>query len=124
MVQLEFQSFRTMFAGGVLLRRRVRAKASAIDYTLRLSAALRVYNLTHPLHDVLCAVVKLEARDGYATIPGVTLELACTYMNVALHLTRNPSLFVEDSSAKPRRLRLSSEAIELLGKIKRRIARS
>ena len=124
MVQLEFHAFRSMFAGGVLLRRRVRAKTSAIDYTLRLSAALRVYALTHQLHDVLCAVLKLEARDGHATIPGITLELACSYMNVSLHLLRNPGLFIEDATVKPRRVRLSPEAIELLGKIKRRIART
>lgn len=123
MIQLEFQTIRTMFAAAGAMLRRPLPKAtqvSAINYTLKLSAALRVYNLTHQLHDVLCAVAKQESERGYATIPSVTMELACTYNNVSLHLLRNADMFLEDASHKPRRLRLSPEALRLMHKIKRR----
>ena len=122
MIQLEFQTIRTMFAaaGAMLRRPQTKAAPSAINYTLKLSAALRIYNLTHQLHDVLCAVAKQESERGYATIPSVTMELACTYNNVSLHLLRNADMFLEDASHKPRRLRLSPEALRLMHKIKRR----
>lgn len=124
MIQLEFAAIRGMFACAGKIQRKVAAKASAIEYTLRLSAALRVYNLTHQLHDVLCAVLLQESQVGYATIPRITQQLGCSYMNIQLHLSRNPGLFIEDSTAKPRRVRLSPEAIGLMRKIKTRISRS
>ena len=125
MIQLEFQMIRAHFPGGdrPAVRLRVRTTGSAIDYTIRLSAALRVVNLTHSLYDVMCAVAALEMRDGHATIPQVHLRLACTYNNVQLHLLRNQELFMELPDHKPRRFRLSPEAIKLMGKIKKRIAR-
>lgn len=124
MRQMEFPTFREMFAGAMGLLRRpvVRPKRSAIDYTLKLSAALRVCNLTHQLHDVMCAVVKAEVERGFATIPGIVCEISCSYQNVDIHLRRNEELFLVDDG-KPKRVRLSAEGAALMRKIKRRIER-
>lgn len=123
MIQMEFQEFTGIFSAPGAGCGRVRAAAdTAIDYTVRLSGALRVFALTHALHDVLSAVAKLEALHGHATIPGVAARLFCTYQCVVMHLHRNAELFeIEDAS--PRRVRLSAESIRLLVKLKQRTRR-
>jgi hypothetical protein len=126
MIQLEFETIREIFPNDhtrLRLRLRVRKGTKAIDYTIRLSSALRVVNLTHPLYDVLCAVAALQIRSGHATIPQVFALLGCTYYNVCLHILRNPELFDEIEGSKPRAFVLTPAAIELMGKIKRRIQR-
>lgn len=130
MIQLEFDSLVRVFhsvLGGVVKRcRPVKGKPesggaglSSIDYTLRLSSALRTLNLTHALHDVLSAVAKLEIVDGHATIAGVALRLGCTFQAVHLHLYRNPDLF-RVVEGLPRQLRLSEASVKLLARIKER----
>ncbi len=124
MIQLEFQIFRLNYGpGGGTGRRRKKAVDTAIEYTLKLSSALRVYNLSHALHDVLCAVAKLENEKGFATIPTVCGGLACTYQCVMQHLFKNAELFIFDESYKPRRIQLSTDGLRLLHKIKTRISR-
>lgn len=127
-MQLEFEVIRRAFAGCVAVLRRRRTpprQTSAMEYTLKLSAALRVHNLTHQLHDVLCAVAKLEAKDGHATKSGIALALACTYHNVVKHIERNPDLFdLVPGEAKPTRYCLSAEGLRLLGKVQTRVHRS
>lgn len=123
MTQLEFPVIREQFGAGVpvVLRHRAKPRTTVIDYTLRLAAALHVLNLTHSLYNVLCAVAKAQSgASGWATIPGICLSIACTYQNVDLHIRRNPDLFDEDGSAKPRRYRLSREGLSLMLKIKQR----
>lgn len=105
------------------IRKRPDTKLPVIDYTIRLSAALRAYNLTHPLHDVLAATAKLQTTQGHATIPTIMAALCCTYQNVAQHLLKSPDLFHIDNNASPRRITLSTEAITLLQKIKIRTSR-
>lgn len=128
MIQLEFPKFRQWFAAGVAActRRRAVAQAptSAMDYTLRLSATLRIYNLSHSVHDVMCAVAKLQAETGHATIPAICLRLACTYQAVMQHFLKNPDIFVRDESHKPARYTLSDEGIRLLHKVKSRVSKS
>lgn len=124
MIQLEFAAFQKLFrtAAG-MVRRKPRPAPAAIDYTLRLSSALRCYNLTHAIHDVLCAVAKLEVEHGHATIPAICHRLSCTYQCVMQHFLKNPELFIAEGDEKPRRYRLTAEGIRLLGKIKTRIER-
>lgn len=96
-------------------------KLSAMEYSTRLSEALRVHQLNHATHDILCAVGKLEARNGHATIPGVALCLGCAFQNIYSHVSRNESYYtIEECGGGPRKLRLSSTALRLLGKIKDR----
>ena len=126
MIQLEFPKVRGWFAGAVAVCRRkpAAAKHSAIDYTLRLSATLRIYNLSHSVHDVMCAVAKLQVEQGHATIPSICLRLACTYQAVMQHFLKNPDIFIRDESHKPARYVLSAEGIRLLHKIKTRISKT
>lgn len=123
MIQLEFAPIRRWFAATVAVcrRRPPPAKQNAIDYTLRLAGALRVFNMTHQVHDVLCAVAKLENERGFATIPQICYELSCTYQNVVQHLMKNPDWFLCDEQAKPRQYRLAPEAIRILAKVQKRI---
>ena len=124
MIQLEFVAWRSLFRNAVAgLRRKPKPVPAAIDYTLRLSSALRVYNLTHAIHDVLCAVAKLEVEDGHATIPAICHRLSCTYQCVMQHFLKNPELFARDSAHKPARYRLTPEGVRLLVKIKTRISK-
>jgi predicted transcriptional regulator len=126
MIQLEFASFRNLFRSAVeaCKRRPPKQATSAIDYTLRLSAALRIYNLTHAIHDVMCAVAKLESEKGHATIPSICLRLACTYQAVMQHFIKNPDIFLRDERHKPARYTLTPEGIRLLHKIKTRISKT
>lgn len=122
MIQLEFPIIRSLFRACRVLRP-PRRERLAIDYTLRLSAALRVLALNHAIHDVLCAVAKLQSEQGYATIPAVCLRLSCTYQAVMQHFLKNPDLFLRDERHKPARYTLTPEAIRLLAKIKHRLDR-
>jgi hypothetical protein len=128
MIQLEFPPIRQWFAAGVAAIRQRRAPAAAptnaIDYTLRLSATLRIYNLSHAVHDVMCAVAKLQSEGGHATIPAICLRLACTYQAVMQHFMKNPDIFLRDERHKPARYTLSDEGIKLLHKVKTRVSKS
>jgi hypothetical protein len=128
MIQLEFPPFRQWFVAGVAAIRRTRAlpppqATNAMDYTLRLSATLRIYNLSHSVHDVMCAVAKLQSEGGHATIPAICLRLACTYQAVMQHFMKNPDIFVRDEAHKPARYTLSDEGIRLLHKVKTRVSK-
>lgn len=94
----------------------------ALEYFVRLSRALRVLNLTHPLHDVLATVALLQVRDGYATLPGVALALGCTFNNVQIHVHRNPELFSVDGSYTPRRIEIQPEGVAIMDKLKKGIS--
>lgn len=119
MIQLIFQQMANLF--GHAKPKKLPRPRTEIDHTLRLATALRVYGLTHQVHDVLCAVAKLQAERGHATIPAVCLELSCTYQNVNQHLIKNPDWFLVDKDAQPRRYTLSPEAIRVMAKVQKRI---
>jgi hypothetical protein len=123
MVQTEFVIFKTFFNSVMTKIRRQPSPTTAMDYTLRLSATLRVYNLSHSVHDVMCAVVKLQAETGHATIPAICVRLACTYQAVMQHFLKNPDIFIRDESHKPARYTLSDEGIRLLNKVKTRVSK-
>ena len=88
------------------------------EYTLALSSALRSVNLSHQLYDVLTAVATAQKAQGFATTPGISMVIGCTYQNIVLHLLRNPSCFSFDDSQPPRKIMLSQEGIDLLMKVK------
>lgn len=125
--QMEFEVCRAI-AGCVALLKRRREKKRGMNpmaYTVALSAALRVHNLTHPIYDILACVAKFQASgDRYATYPRITMALGCTYNNVYIHISRNPDFFRVDLAFTPSRVMLEPRAIELLGRIKERIDRT
>lgn len=122
MIQLIFHHMRDYFSA--TSKPRLPKVRTEIDHTLKLATALRVYGLTHQVHDVLCAVAKLQSARGYATIPTVCQELSCTYQNVNQHLIKNPDWFLVDKDAQPRRYTLSPEAIRVMAKVQKRIRMS
>lgn len=100
-----------------------RRRVTALDYTVRLSAALRVVNLTHALYDVLAAVARMEVEVGSATVAGVALRLCCSYENVKQHLARNRELFRIEEAFPARHVRLTAESLALMMRIKERSRR-
>jgi hypothetical protein len=91
---------------------------SPYNYTVALSSALRANQLNHTLYDVLVAVAQLQAADGFATYPRLSMALGCTYNNLCIHTSRNPDFFQIETGQPLRRLTLTPAAIELLAKVK------
>jgi hypothetical protein len=99
-------------------------KISRFDYAVALSNALRRFQLTHPLYDVMCAVAKIEATNGHATSSKVADALGCTSKNVHLHLFRNEGLFIKGWDAGQHRINLSPESVRLLRDVQQRVDRT
>lgn len=100
---------------------------TVIDHTVAAAAALRQLSLTHATHDVLCAVAKLEAAHGMATIPGVAILLRCSFQNVSQQVDAYGELFVIQSARQERRLpvrrlTLSPAGIALMAQIQAKTA--
>ena len=127
-MQLEFHSKHPELGfppGCSRVRLRTRRETNAIEYVLRLSKALRRFNLTHQVYDVLAAAVKLQAAHGYATKPAICEEIGCTYNTVVLHFFRNPGWFREVvGDDKPARYELTPDALKLMARIKNRVEKT
>lgn len=125
MIQTEFPFVPDMLkaAESYCKKRMAPDTKNAINYTLRLGAALRILNLTHAVHDVMCAVAALQNAQGFATIPKCQQQLHCTYQAVAQHFLKNPEIFHRDDSHNPSRYTLTPVGIEVMGKIRYRMRR-
>jgi hypothetical protein len=126
--QLEFEIVAAIGSPEGFLKKvqaRRRKGLNPLEYSVKLSNALRWKQLTHAVYDVLACVAAFQASgDGFATYPRVVRALGCTFENVRIHVSRNPELFqvAEALKGEPvRRLTLTGEAVGLLRAIKGRI---